>query len=270
MAGIELGEAAGRSPRGTGPGSGSQSQPAWLDITQGVTGLLLTLFMWAHMLFVSSILLGKDAMFFVARLFEAEPIFGRPYPILVSGVVLIVFAIFATHAIAAIRKIPSSYRQYGLFRRHASSFGHADTSLWMLQVVTGFVLMFLAAAHLYQMFMHPADIGPYASSDRVWSGLWWPLYLVLLFAVELHGGIGIYRLALKWGWFADRHGYTPRRRLARAKWALTAFFLALGLATLAAYMSIGYEHRDRVGERYEPERAALASPVPPPAPQGKA
>ena len=44
--------------------------------------------MWAHMLFVSSILLGEDAMYFVARLFEAEPIFGKPYPILVSGVLV--------------------------------------------------------------------------------------------------------------------------------------------------------------------------------------
>jgi fumarate reductase subunit C len=43
-----------------------------------------------------------------------------------------------------------------------------------------------------------------------------------------------------------------RRRLKTFKWALTAFFLVLGLATLAAYMKIGYEHRDRVGERYTP------------------
>lgn len=227
--------------------------PAWLDVTQGATGLILVLFMWAHMLFVSSILLGKDAMYFVARMFEGEPLFGKPYPLLVSGVVLVVLVIFVVHAVTAIRKIPSSWRQYQSFRRHAMSFSHADTSLWMLQVVTGFVLMFLATAHLYQMLMHPGAIGPYASADRVWSGLWWPFYLVLLFAVELHGGIGVYRLAVKWGWFADARGHTPRERLQRIKWALTVFFLALGLLTLAAYMKLGYEHRDAVGERYHPE-----------------
>jgi fumarate reductase subunit C len=32
--------------------------------------------------------------------------------------------------------------------------------------------------------------------------------------------------------------------------------LALGLLTLAAYMKIGHEHRDRVGERYVPSYAA--------------
>ena len=40
------------------------------------------------------------------------------------------------------------------------------------------------------MLMHPGDIGPYESADRVWSGRWWPLYLVALFCVELHG-IGV-------------------------------------------------------------------------------
>ncbi len=36
--------------------------PARLDVLQSATGLALGLFMWVHMLFVSSILLGKDAM----------------------------------------------------------------------------------------------------------------------------------------------------------------------------------------------------------------
>jgi len=32
--------------------------------------------------------------------------------------------------------------------------------------------------------------------------------------------------------------------------------LVLGLTTLAAYMKLGHEHRDRVGERYVPSWAA--------------
>ena len=36
--------------------------PARLDWMQSVSGLVLALFMWGHMLFVSSILLGTDAM----------------------------------------------------------------------------------------------------------------------------------------------------------------------------------------------------------------
>ena len=235
--------------------------PAWLDVVQGASGLLLVLFMWAHMFMVSSILLGKDAMYYVARMFEGEPLLGKPYPLLVSAVAAVILFVFVLHAVVAIRKIPASYREYRAFRIHARLFRHGDTNLWLLQVSTGFVLMFFAGAHLYQMLVHPADIGPFASADRVWSGRWWPFYLVLLFAVELHGGIGIYRLALKWGWLTDRNGRTDRRRAQQVKWGITGFFLALGLLTLAAYMKLGYDHRDRVGERYVPAQHQDAAPA---------
>jgi len=227
-------------------------RPAWLDVIQGATGGLLVLFMWAHMFEVSSILLGADAMYATARMFEGEPLFGEPYPVLVSVIVAIVLTLFVVHAVIAIRRIPASYRQYRRFRTHMLGFHHPDTSLWLLQVITGFVLMFFAAAHLLQMLLNPGDIGPYASADRVWSERWWPIYLVLLFAVEVHGGVGIYRLAIKWGWFTDARGHTHRRALGIAAAALVVFFVLLGLTTLAAYMKLGHEHRDRVGERYVP------------------
>jgi fumarate reductase subunit C len=104
----------------------------------------------------------------------------------------------------------------------------------------------------------PERIGPFESADRVWSDHFWPLYLVLLFAVELHGGIGLYRLAVKWGWFAGPDPNATRRRLKTLKWALTVFFLVLGLATLAAYIKIGIEHRDHYGERYVPSHLQVA------------
>ncbi|MBC6905097.1 fumarate reductase cytochrome b subunit [Saccharophagus sp. K07] len=226
--------------------------PARLDVIQGVTGLLLVLFMWAHMGFVSSILLGKDAMYFVARMFEGEPIFGKPYPFLVSIVAAVVFILFAVHALLALRKFPSSFSQYRALSQHLGWFRHPDTLLWVLQVITGFALFFLASVHLYQMAFHPSDIGPYASSDRVWTGRMWPLYLVMLFAVELHGGIGFYRLLLKWGVFLGDNPKRNRRRLQKIKWGITIFFIVLGLTTLGAYMKIGIEHADRAGERYVP------------------
>ena len=138
------------------------------------------------------------------------------------------------------------------FASHRQMLRHEDTTLWWLQALTGFALFFLASVHLYQMLAHPGDIGPYESADRVWSGRWWPLYLVLLFAVELHGGVGLYRLAVKWGWFEGEDPNRTRALLKRLKWGITVFFLALGLLTLAAYMKIGHEHRDRAGERYVP------------------
>ena len=232
--------------------------PARMDLAQSATGLALGLFMWGHMLLVSSILVSKDAMWGVTRFFEGYFFLGEAFPGLVSAIVAIVFALVAVHAFLAMRKFPANYRQYRDFIGHRRMLAHGDTTLWWVQAVTGFLLFFLAAAHLYQMMMHPGDIGPYESADRVWSGRWWPLYLVALFCVELHGGIGLYRLAVKWGWPIGADPSTARRRLQALKWAITVFFIALGLASLAAYMKIGHDHAGRVGERYAPAWAQPA------------
>jgi fumarate reductase subunit C len=226
--------------------------PARLDWMQSVSGLILALFMWGHMFFVSSILLGKDAMWTVTKFFEGYFILGRSFPWVVSIVVATIFALVIGHAMLAVRKFPINYGQYRSFRDHASTLQHGDTTLWWWQVVTGFALFFLASVHLYVMLTRPDSIGPFGSADRMWSGRFWPLYLVLLFAVELHGGIGLYRLAVKWGWFAGPHPDVTRRRLKTLKWALTVFFLALGLATLAAYIKIGIEHAPNAGVPYTP------------------
>jgi len=87
---------------------------------------------------------------------------------------------------------------------------------------------------------------------------------VLLLAVEVHGGVGLYRLAVKWGWFGSADANAMRHRLKLAKWALTGFFLVLGFATLAAYIKIGIEHQDRYGEHYVPvqlQSPPLAAPA---------
>lgn len=226
--------------------------PARMDFAQSASGLALGLFMWGHMFFVASILVSADFMWIVARLFEGYFFFGRPYPGIVSTIVAGVLLLVVVHAFLAMRKFPANYRQWQTFAAHRAMLAHGDTTLWWIQVITGFMLFFMASVHLYQMLMHPALIGPYESADRVWTGRWWPLYLVMLFAVELHAGIGLYRLAVKWGWLQGADPAQGRRRLQRAKWALTAFFLALGLATLAAYMKIGYEHRALAGQPYVP------------------
>ncbi len=231
---------------------GIQRIPAWLDFLQSGTGLFLALFMWAHMAFVSSILISKDAMYAVTQFFEGEFFFGKPYPALVTFIVALVFLIFIAHAALALRKFPASYQQYQGFLAHRKRLQHNDTSLWLIQVITGFAMFFLGSAHLYTMLTHSADIGPFASADRVWTGGTWWLDLLLLLAVEFHGGIGLYRLAVKWGWF---DGSDPRRnriRLKRFMWGLIGFLTLLGILSLAAYMSIGFDHAERNGERYSP------------------
>ena len=230
--------------------------PARLDLAQSATGLALVLFMWGHMFFVSSILLGADAMWTVTRFFEGYFFFGKSYPWVVSIVVAGVIALVAVHALLALRKFPANYAQYATYRGHMKMLRHEDTTLWFWQVVSGFALFFLASVHLYVMLSRPDRIGPFESADRVWSDHFWPLYIVLLLAVEIHAGIGLYRLAVKWGWLAGADADAARKRLKRLKWAITVFFLALGFATLAAYVKIGIEHQDRYGERYVPAHLA--------------
>jgi len=237
--------------------------PARLDLIQSGSGLVLALFMWGHMFFVSTILISSDAMWKITKFFEGYFFFGRAYPVIVSFVVAGVIVLIVVHAFLAVRKFPINYRQFSTFRGHMKMMRHEDTTLWFWQAVTGFVLFFVAAPHVYIMLSHPDLIGPNESSYRVWTGNFWPLYIILLLAVELHGGIGLYRLAVKWGWFEGSDPAATRKRLKVAKWALTVFFLVLGFATLAAYVKIGRDIERDPGLRYVP-------PVSQTAPQGVA
>src|ERR1700739_2342930 len=78
--------------------------PARLDWAQSASGLILALFMWGHMFFVSSILVSDRAMWTVTKMFEGYFVFGKPYPGIVSGVVAAVTALIVVHALLAVRK----------------------------------------------------------------------------------------------------------------------------------------------------------------------
>jgi hypothetical protein len=88
--------------------------PARMDLAQSASGLLLGLFMWGHMFFVSTILISNDAMWTVTKAFEGYHIFGRAVPQIVSGIVAIVCALFKHQAVvltpagAAVDPVPDS------------------------------------------------------------------------------------------------------------------------------------------------------------------
>ena len=235
--------------------------PARMDLAQSLSGLVLALFMWTHLLLVSSILLGNDAMYFVSKMMEASMLTsdGHGFPILVSCIAAIIFTLFISHAGLAMRKFPQNWQQATIFRSHMAMMHHPDTSQWWSQAATGFLMFFLGSVHLYVIMTHPAQIGPYESSDRVWTDMMWPLYLVLLFSVEVHAAIGMYRLAVKWGVFDGADPRATRKRLQIAKKVLTVFFLTLGLASLGAYIKTGYQHADHAGEPYVPAAAHAAA-----------
>ena len=231
----------------------SSRLPARLDLAQSGTGLILGLFMWAHMLLVGSIVLGKDAFDFVAKTMELSFLSdtGHGYPIAVFFAVSGVFALFIIHALLGMRKFPISWRQHRIIRDQMQMMKHTDTNLWYIQVVTGFIMFFFGSVHLYTMLVNPGSIDPFLSADRVVSGNYWFLYLVLLICVELHAGIGLYRLCMKWGWFGGKDARHSRKKLKTLKNRLTIFFLGLGFLALLMFIVIGWGHRQNAGERYQ-------------------
>ncbi len=226
--------------------------PARLDFAQSGTGLILGLFMWVHMLLVGSIILGKGSFNFVTKTMELSFLSesGHGFPIAVFFAVLTIFTLFITHALLGVRKFPISWKQHRIIRDQMQMMNHTDTNLWYIQVITGFIMFFAGSIHLYIMLTNPGSIGPYMSADRIVSGNLWPLYLILLVCVELHGTIGLYRLCMKWGWFVGKDAKKSRQALKKMKNRATIFFMTVGILALLVFVVIGINHRDRVGERY--------------------
>lgn len=175
----------------------------------------LALFMWAHMLFVGSILTGRRGFDFVANLFESAW--------LAQPIIVLVTIAFFVHFVTASRKIPAKLSErkrmmeLGLAlkgsrkrwlqdrRSEISHRSHSETFLWIWQVRTGMIILAVGTIHLFvvgadivQRTFGSAGITAAESMGRVQDGMW-ILYAILLFCVELHAGIGLYRVAVKWG-----------------------------------------------------------------------
>ncbi|MEA1915378.1 MAG: fumarate reductase cytochrome b subunit [Campylobacterota bacterium] len=226
--------------------------PARLDFLQSATGLILAIFIKFHIIFVSSILISNDFMHAVEVLLAGGLFVDGGSPKFIVGSAIVAFTLIVVHAVLALRKFPNSYRQYRNFKSHTMMYNHGDTKLWALQILTGFILFFVASMHLYQMATSPSDIGPYLSSDRIYTDSAWMMYIVLLIAVELHATIGLYRLVVKWGWFEGKDYKESRKRFQKFRNIVIVFYIVLGLLSLSAYMKTGYDHKDNYGEKYIP------------------
>ena len=208
-------------------------------MAQSLTGLVLGLFVGFHLFLDSSILLGPEAVDFIARLFEGKGILDEPQPWIVTVFSLGILTLLVAHAALAMRKLPHDYHQLAIFRHHNATLRHTDTRLWWVQALTGFALFFLVAVHLFMPITVPEDIGGLPSARRVVEDNAWALYIVLLPIVVAHAALGLYRLALKWGWPSFTIGAEGRRRLLLATLGVAAFYLVIDLAALVAYLRIG-------------------------------
>lgn len=220
------------------------------EIVSGASGLILALFMWGHVLLVGSILTGERGFDWLATMLE-EYYIAQP-------TVLFIFALFLVHAVLASRKIPAqledrrrvirlskdlknSGRDPVAGSRDDSPFQpHVESMLWIWQVRTGMVILVLGSFHLIligldiftPLFGEHAGLESATTVARVSAGLWLP-YALLLLCVEFHAGVGLYRLAIKWG----AGTFLSRKTLHRIERVL--FWLILGLGTLTLLVLAG-------------------------------
>lgn len=216
--------------------------PARLDFIQSSTGLILAVFIMGHILFESSILISNEMMYKVTMMFEGYYFFGETYPGIVSFLAAAIFVIFIVHAAIALRKFPDNYRQHKVMKKHVIGMKHEDTSLWIIQLTTGFIMFFIGSVHLYGMMAEPSNIGPFASSFRVVHEHMGPLYFLLLLSVISHAFIGLYRLAMKWGFMEGKSTKVSRARFKLLMKSLIVVYILVGSFSLAKYTYIGYTH----------------------------
>jgi fumarate reductase subunit C len=197
---------------------------ARVDLLETISGLLLVLFMFGHLLMLSTILLGPDAMNGLAAILEKPPLFMAQIGAVGVTVVLLV------HLVTAGRKIPSRIKEQTMIWRLSKRLRHTDTWLWSIQVVSGMIILGFAAIHLW-IILTTFPIDALKSARRVAESLGF-LYLPMVLVVELHLGIGLYRAVVKWTSFNRRVG-------SRIKWVVTGLFLVIGYSVLATFWSYG-------------------------------
>jgi fumarate reductase subunit C len=199
--------------------TGQSADPNRLDFIQAVSGALLILFLWAHLLLVSSVLISPSLMNWIGWFFEAT------YMAQIGGPVI--FLLMVYHFLIAARKMPFRAGELGVFWKNAQQLRHKDTWLWLVQVATAIIILVMASIHMYTV-LTTLPITAARSAARVQEG-WLPFYLLLLPMAELHVGIGFYRLGVKYGYITR----ASRARWQRNEYAMTGIFIVIGLLTLA-------------------------------------
>ena len=226
-----------------------------LDAISTGTGVFLALFMWGHMFFVSSILTGERGFNWISDLFE--------HYWLAQPTLVVVTIVFFVHFVTASRKIPAKLAERKRVKKLGDDISssewkfskedrkelekirpHKETSLWIWQVRSGMVILALGSVHLFVVMADVVErtfnigeglgINAAETMDRVQGGMW-ILYAVLLFAVEVHAGIGLYRVTVKWGLGAKIpfNGKRITRGMAQKMERIVLwFFLIIGFITL--------------------------------------
>ncbi|WP_338670165.1 succinate dehydrogenase/fumarate reductase cytochrome b subunit [Pseudodesulfovibrio methanolicus] len=198
---------------------------AALDWLQMLTGASLILFMWCHMLLVSSVVISPGVMNAIAGFFEAT------YMAQVGGP--LIFLTFLVHFALAARKIPFRAEGQGTILAHARMMKHRDTWLWVVQAVTAMIILILGAIHMW-VVLNDLPITAAKSAARMQHFWWFLFYMILLPSVELHVSVGFYRIAVKWGFVKS----DQRKGFKRFETTLFSIFMVIGVVTLIRFITL--------------------------------
>lgn len=201
---------------------------AYMDGLQMFSGASLVLFMWAHLIMVSSILIGPKVMDALAHFFETTYLVQTGGPL--------IFLVFLVHFALAARKIPLYTQDQRAIWQQAKMLKHQDTWLWLVQVGTAMLILVMGSIHMWEI-LTDLPITAAKSAARIQTGSWLTFYLFLLPIVELHVGIGFYRIGVKWGFVKNEN----RVKLKRVEHALTGLFILIGLLTLLRFLLLTVE-----------------------------
>ncbi len=198
---------------------------AYLDTLQMFTGVALILFMWSHMVLVASVNLGSGVMNAIAHFLEDW------YLAQIGGPMIAL--IFLFHFVLAARKIPFKCQEQKAMYGHTVRLNHLDTWLWVVQAGTAMIILIMGCIHMWTV-LTDLPITAAKSAARIQGGWWLLFYLILLPMVELHVGIGFYRIGVKWGWITRSN----RKWFNRFENRLTIGFVTIGLITLFTFYFI--------------------------------
>lgn len=195
---------------------------AYLDFLQMLTGVGLILFMWSHMILVASINLGAGTMNALARFLEDTYMAQTGGPLI--GVT------FLVHFILAARKLPFRSQEQKAIWEHSRRLHHLDTWLWVVQAGTAMLILIMGSIHIWTI-LTDLPITAAKSAARIQGGFWLVFYILLLPMIELHVGIGFYRIGVKWGIITRSN----RPFYKRFENLLTLFFVIIGAVTLFTF-----------------------------------
>jgi fumarate reductase subunit C len=173
--------------------------------SKALRGLVLALFMWVHMAFVSSDPPRQGRDVDGHQILRGLFFFGRSYPWIVSLAVasilaLVVTACTAGHAqvpdqLRPVQSLPRAHADDAARRHHAVVLGRyspaSPCSSWLRCTSTSCL---------------PGRTASVRSNPPIGSGasICGRCTSCCCSAVEVHGGIGLYRLAVKWGMVGQR------------------------------------------------------------------